>query len=104
MKSSKSILLYVIAIVGMAMVTYSCNDSKSYAERLTDENKNVNAFLANHRVINSIPDDSIFETGENAPYYRMDSEGNVYMQVIDAGAKRSLRQTIWFTSVICVMT
>ncbi len=87
MKISKSILLYVIAVVGMAMVAYSCSDSKSYAERLTDENKNVNAFLANHRVINNIPADSIFETGEDAPYYRMDNEGNVYMQVLDAGDK-----------------
>lgn len=85
MKSSKRILLYMIAVATLASVAYSCSDSKSYADRLNDENKNVNAFLANHRVINRIPDDSVFLTGEDAPFYRMDEEGNVYMQVINVG-------------------
>lgn len=85
MKSSKRILLYMIAVATLASVAYSCSDSKSYADRLNDENKNVNAFLANHRVINQIPDDSVFLTGEDAPFYRMDEEGNVYMQVINVG-------------------
>lgn len=85
MKSSKRTLLYMIALTVLASVAYSCSDSKSYADRLNDENKNVNAYLANHRVINRIPDDSVFQTGEDAPFYRMDEEGNVYMQIINVG-------------------
>ena len=76
-------LLIVLAAVGFA--TVSCNDSKTYAELLTDETHYVNNFLADHRVVNSIPEDTVFETGENAPYYRLDEDGNLYMQVIDGG-------------------
>ena len=32
--------------------------------------------------MNDIPADTIFETGSNAPYYRIDEDGNVYMQVL----------------------
>lgn len=63
----------------------SCSDHKSYAELLNDEHHAVNYFLAQQRVINEIPEDSIFETGQDAPYYRLDKDGNVYMQVISPG-------------------
>ena len=35
----------------------SCNDSKSYAELLTDEMHSVNNFLANQDVILELPDE-----------------------------------------------
>lgn len=63
----------------------SCSDRKTYAELLTDENHYVNAFLADQRVVNEVPEGNKFETGPNAPYYRMDEDGNIYMQVVDAG-------------------
>lgn len=63
----------------------ACNDDQSYADRLNDERNAVNAFLANHRVVMSVPKDSVFEVGIDAPYYRIDVDGNVYMQVINAG-------------------
>lgn len=80
---NKIITTIAAAAIGLAAV--SCSDSRSYAELLTDENHYVNHYLADHRLIGSVPADSVFETGENAPYYQMDSEGNVFMQVIDAG-------------------
>ena len=67
----------------------ACNDDQSYADRLNEERNAVNAFLANHRVVMSIPEDSVFEVGENAPYYRIDVDGNVYMQVLDAGDRKN---------------
>ena len=67
----------------------SCDNGTSYAELLTDETKSVNFFLAHQRVINEIPADSVFEVGENAPYYKMDEDGNVYMQVLNAGTKEN---------------
>ena len=58
MTSSTKILSYIlISIAALGIV--SCSDNKSYAELLTDETKNVNAFLANQKVINEIPEDSI---------------------------------------------
>lgn len=63
----------------------SCDDSKTYAELLTDETHYVNNYLADQRVINEIPADTVFEYGPDAPYYRMDEDGNLYMQVITPG-------------------
>ena len=82
MKLSKHILF--LGMVVLAMLT-ACNDDQSYADRLNEERNAVNAYLANHRVVMSIPEDSIFEVGEDAPFYRIDPDGNVYMQVIKAG-------------------
>ncbi|MGM9852103.1 MAG: DUF4827 family protein [Muribaculaceae bacterium] len=83
--------LLALALVGIAAT--SCSDSKTYAELLTDENHYVNAYLADHHVINEIPADTVFETGldhpdnpEDAPFYRMDSDGQIYMQVLDPGS------------------
>ena len=80
----KSIFFYALAplfLVGLA----ACDDSKTYAELLVEENHYVNNFLADHRVINEIPADTVFEYGANAPYYRLDEDGQLYMQVIDPG-------------------
>lgn len=68
-----------------AAVVSSCEDSKTYAELLQDENHYVNNFLADQRVINYIPEDHNFETGPDAPYYRLDDDGNLYMQVVSPG-------------------
>lgn len=75
-------IIFLLAFLGL---TTGCEDSKSYADLLADENKAVNKFLVEHRVIDEIPADSVFEIGPDAPYYRIDDEGNVYMQVLSAG-------------------
>lgn len=74
-----------LVAVGVSALFTSCEDSKSYAELLADENKATNLFLVNQRVEMSIPADTVFETGINAPYYQLDEEGNVFMQVLDPG-------------------
>ena len=97
MTSSTKILSYIlISIAALGIV--SCSDNKSYAELLTDETKNVNAFLANQKVINEIPEDSIFEAGKDAPYYRIDETGNIYMQVIKYGTQEKAEddQQVYF--------
>jgi hypothetical protein len=68
----------------------SCDDSKSYAELLTDEAHAINSFLANQNVILDLPKDDDFVTGPDAPYYRLDEEGNVYMQIVNAGDKNMM--------------
>lgn len=78
------------AILAMSVMTLpSCSDTKSYAERLQDENKAINLYLSDHKVVNSIPEDNNFEIGPDAPFYRLDEEGNVYMQVIRPGDREN---------------
>lgn len=97
MKNLRIPLLLILPAILM-FVVMSCDNTKSYAELLTDENHNVNAFLANQRVVNTIPEDSVFEVGPNAPYYRIDAEGNVYMQVLNTGdgGKVKADQQVYF--------
>lgn len=81
-------ILSIIALGATIAASFaSCDDGKSYAELLTDETHAINRFLADQRVENEIPADTIFEVGPEAPFYRLDSEGNFYMQVLDAGTK-----------------
>lgn len=63
----------------------SCDKTESYSDLLRDEEKAVNWYLAQQRVETEVPADSVFETGKNAPFYRMNEDGTVYMQVINAG-------------------
>lgn len=79
----KKIISVILPLIVMAFSMVSCEDSKSYAELLTEENQTVNRFLVQHRVEESFPED--FEVGENAPYYRVDPSGDVYMQVLQKG-------------------
>ncbi len=95
---NKLLFLPVMFLAVMASLS-SCDDSKSYAELLDEETKSVNAFLANQRVIGHIPADSVFEVGADAPYYKMDEEGNIYMQVLNTGnlnEKAKENQKIYF--------
>lgn len=82
---NKTNILSVLSIVIISMLTISCNDGKSYAELLDEETAAINRYLADQRVIGHVPADSIFEVGENAPFYKMDEDGNVYMRVIETG-------------------
>jgi hypothetical protein len=84
----KRLFLILSTVAALASVT-SCSNSTSYAELLTDESHYINNYLADQRVTNTIPTDTnfVFEVGEDAPYYRMDEDGNVFMQVVSAGTK-----------------
>lgn len=74
-----------MALLLSAAVATSCEDTKSYAELLDEENDAVEKFLETKTVINTIPTDTVFEVGENAPYYKLDEDGYVYMQVLNPG-------------------
>lgn len=89
----------LVAGIAAVLALASCSSGVSYAELLRDERKATNNFLAYQRVINEIPADTIFETGADAPYYRLDEDGNVYMQVIRAGSldnRPKSQQKIYF--------
>lgn len=77
----------LFAALILACGASSCSDDKTYAELLTEEAHYVNNFLADQRVVNYVPEDTVFETGPDAPYYRLDDDGTMYMQVLNAGTK-----------------
>lgn len=101
MKKIVNPFLFLALFTAIAVGFGSCSDNKSYSEMLTDENHSVNYFLSNCQVINSIPADSAFVSVESlmaeyssmtrtealaiAPYYKMDEDGAVYMQVVSPG-------------------
>ncbi|MCH5234037.1 MAG: DUF4827 family protein [Muribaculaceae bacterium] len=67
----------------------SCSKTQSYSELLRDEEHAVNWYLANYNVVLELPENpkdliTYAEAGEDAPYYKLDSEGYVYMQVVSA--------------------
>lgn len=71
----------IILLTGLA----SCSDDESYSKLLNTEEKITNWYLARQHICLQIPPDSVFETGSDAPYYKMDDEGYLYMQVINPG-------------------
>lgn len=67
----------------------ACSKSQSYSELLRDEEHAVNWFLSGYNVSLDLPEDpkdliTVKEMGENAPFYKLDSDGYVYMQVVSA--------------------
>lgn len=92
-------ILFVLGIMVAAMSFVSCDKNRSYAELLSDERQACNAFLCNFR-LEEVPADSVFEVGSDAPFYKLDPDGNVYMQVLRAGDRKNNKartsQTIYF--------
>ena len=90
--------ILLTALLAVVMLT-GCNNDQSYADRLNAERNAVNAYLTNHRVVMSVPEDSVFEVGPDAPFYRLDPDGNLYMQVLNAGDlndKAKIGEPIYF--------
>lgn len=81
----KSRILIILSAIALLTGMSACDDTKSYAELLTDENHVVNSFLAQHRVVEEFPGADRCEVGPQAPYYKVEEEGNVYMQVLQKG-------------------
>lgn len=109
MKHIARLLIALAAITSLA----ACKDRESYADLLRDENKAVNQFLSSYQVIDQIPADAAFtsvtdlqakgyttdEALKLAPYYRINDDGHLYMQVVDPGnngEKVTDNQTIYF--------
>lgn len=76
---------YLLASLLVMLMAGACNKSKSYSEMLNEEEKATNWWLANQKIVNDVPEDSVFITGQDAPFYKMDEDGFIYMQVINPG-------------------
>lgn len=83
MKKLNKILPFFAFFVAICLS--SCEKTESYSELLRKEEKAVNWYLSGESVEVNIPADSIFIQGEDAPFYKMDEDGNVYMRVISEG-------------------
>ncbi|MDE5807870.1 MAG: DUF4827 domain-containing protein [Muribaculaceae bacterium] len=91
--------IYYFGVLAALTLLASCESTKSYSELLTEEEHAVNWFMANHEIVPYVPADSVFLTGPDAPYYRMDENGYVYMQVINPGdmsSRPEKGQTVYF--------
>lgn len=91
-------IAFFLAAIFVVVSFQACESGRSYSELLNDENMAVNRFLADHWVIKTIPADSVFEVGPEAPYYQLDEDGNIYMQVLNTGdgAKVEDDQQVYF--------
>lgn len=83
----KSLLIFCGFTAGISL--QSCDDNKSYAELLEAETKAVNWYLSNYSVVAQIPENNEFICGEDAPFYKMNGDGTVYMRVINPGSESS---------------
>lgn len=73
----------------------SCEETQSYSDLLNEEEKAVNWWLSQHNVSLNIPADSIFVEGSDlkAPFYKMNEDGTIYMQVVSKGDMSNRPQT-----------
>lgn len=91
---------YSLSVMMMLMLLFvSCSKTESYSDLLKKEQRASNWFLAQQKVCNDIPADSVFIVGPDAPYYRMDDDGYIYMQVIKTGDREIPKSgaTVYFT-------
>lgn len=77
-------------IIALGALLSSCSDQESYANLLKVEEKATNWYMAQHKICLEIPEDSVFETGPDAPYYKMDEAGYLYMQVLKSGDRKNM--------------
>lgn len=88
---------YIIGfLISALLLITGCSKSQSYSELLRDEEKACNWYLSSKNVELDLPEDMkdviTCETpgadgtlmGEDAPFYRLDADGYVYMQVVKA--------------------
>lgn len=86
MTITKKILTRFLLMLTLGFAMTSCDDTESYSDLLNEQEKAVNWYLADQKVELELPADSVsFITGKDAPFYKLDEDGNVYMQVIDKG-------------------
>ena len=79
----------ILLICFFAGIISGCSKSQSYSELLRDEEHAVNWYLAKYNVVLDLPEKpedyvTYEEMGEDAPFYKLDDDGYVYMQVVRA--------------------
>lgn len=57
----------------------------TYEDKLRVEQTAIKAYLDNFDVVKNIPHIAEIKVGNDAPYYKIEKDGNVYMQVVSKG-------------------
>lgn len=78
-------ILYAAFVIMATMLLGACSKTESYSELLNDQQKACNWYLSQHKVEVNLPTDDDFIVGEDAPFYKLDEEGSVYMQIVRIG-------------------
>lgn len=80
MKKTHRIILFLL---GLALAVVSCNKTKTYAEHLKDENKAIEKFILQNKlvILESLPEDTVFKPNE---FYRDPATG-VYLNIVEKG-------------------
>ena len=73
-------LLYSFVLLVAGFVSNGCSDDKTYVEKLADERKAIQKFLADKQTSSTLPEDGNFDPNI---YYSLGD--GVYMQVENAG-------------------
>ncbi len=85
----KNIIIATGALLLLIFAT-GCEKTKSYSELLQDEERACNWYLAQNEIEVNVPKDSVFKVGKDAPFYKMDGNGNIYMRVIKDGDRSKM--------------
>lgn len=84
-RNINNLINILIVMAGCSLFLSSCDDTKTYSELLRDEEKATNWYMANQKIELNVPEDSVLLYGEDAPYYKMDDDGYLYMKVLNPG-------------------
>lgn len=99
MKIYNKFLTSSLALTLLVVISTGCSKSQSYSELLRDEEKACNWYLSNRNVSLELPENNLdlitSETlnseglpyGDDAPFYKLDDDGYVYMQIVSADFK-----------------
>ena len=104
MIKKKYIGIFILSTLLLAVGSVGCSKTQSYSELLRDEERACNWYLASHNVSLELPENPqdliTSETlkedgkpyGDDAPFYKMDEDGYVYMQVVKADFSQMVQE------------
>lgn len=79
-------LKYFLVLAGLAiLILPSCSKTESYSSLLKKEERAVNWFLSGQKICVDLPADSVLLYGEDAPFYKMNEDGTLYIKVVTPG-------------------
>lgn len=81
----KQLLLSMAIAIPALLTLFSCEDGKSYSDLLREEEIATNWYMAQQKIEIAVPEDSVLQYGPDAPFYKLDEDGFVYLQVINPG-------------------
>lgn len=99
----KKILPFIFALMALSAIFYACDDTKTYAEKMEEEDEAIEAFIRDSSITvisqsEFYANDSVTDVSKNE-YVQLAS--GVYMQIVDKGSE-NLADTIRPNEVVLV--